>query len=68
MPTRTSTQSGPVHLSLPSAQPEPVSGCRHCLELAVRRRNAVSSGDYSKATDVNVSLRAHLKEVHGGEG
>jgi hypothetical protein len=65
MRTSTSIQSGPVHLSLPSAQPEPVSGCRHCLGLAVRRANALSSGDYSKATDVNVFLRAHLGEAHG---
>jgi hypothetical protein len=67
MRTSASIQSGPVYLPLPSAQPEPVSGCRHCLELAVRRTNAVSSGDYSKATDVNVALRVHLGEAHGGE-
>ncbi|TDU76232.1 hypothetical protein EDD91_2939 [Streptomyces sp. KS 21] len=57
--------SGPVHLRLPEAPPEPVSGCRDCLHYAVRRANAVSAGDYSKATDVNVALRAHLSETHG---
>ncbi|MFE9626915.1 hypothetical protein [Streptomyces sp. NPDC006527] len=60
-------QSGPVHLSVPKAPPEPVSGCRDCLHHAVRRANAVSAGDYSKATDVNVSLRAHLRDEHGAE-
>jgi len=67
MRTSTSIQSGPVQLPLPSVQPEPVSGCRHCLGLAVRRTNALSSGDYSKATDANVFLRAHLREAHGGD-
>lgn len=67
MRTSVSAQSGPVRLSLPIARPEPVSGCRHCLEFAVRRTNAVSSGDHSEATDVNVALRAHLREAHGGE-
>ncbi len=60
------TMSGPVHLPLPTVRPEPVSGCRDCLDLAVRRVNAVSTGDHSKASDVNVSLRAHLHSVHGG--
>ncbi|MBJ6640194.1 hypothetical protein H4K36_24190 [Streptomyces sp. DHE7-1] len=54
-------------LSLPSARPEPVSGCRDCLDLAVQRVNAASVGDCSKVSDMNVTLRAHLRDAHGGE-
>jgi hypothetical protein len=60
------TMSEPVHLSLPTARPESVSGCRDCLDFAVQRINAVSTGDQLKASDVNVSLRAHLRSAHGG--
>ncbi|MEV7050901.1 hypothetical protein [Streptomyces anulatus] len=54
-------------LSLPSARPEPVPGCRDCLCLAVQRVNAVSIGDYSKTSDMNVIMRAHLLDAHGDE-
>ncbi len=42
-------------------------GCRDCLGLAVQRANAGSVWDYSKVSDMNVALRAHLRDVHGGE-
>lgn len=60
------TLSGPVHLSLPSPPPDPVSGCRECLGLSVGGANAGSVGAYSKASDVNVALRANLRSKHGG--
>ncbi|MGA5170597.1 MULTISPECIES: hypothetical protein [Streptomyces] len=53
--------------SLPPARPEPVPGCRDCLGLAVQRANAGSVWDYSKVSDMNVTLRAHLRDAHGGE-
>ncbi|WP_241720888.1 hypothetical protein [Streptomyces lydicus] len=56
-----------VALSLPPARPEPVPGCRECLGFAVQRANAVSIGDYSKVSDMNVILRAHLRDAHGSE-
>lgn len=59
--------SGPVHLSLPPARPEPAPGCRECLSLAVQRVNAGSVWDYSKVSDTNVTLRAHLRDAHGEE-
>lgn len=61
------TMSETVALSLPPARPEPVAGCRDCLGFAVQRVNAGSVGDYSKVSDMNVTLRAHLRDVHGGE-
>ncbi len=66
MSSEQTTMSGPVHLSLPSQPPDPVSGCRECLGFAVNRANATSVGDYSKASDVNVAFRAHLRRKHGG--
>ncbi|GGR30352.1 hypothetical protein GCM10010282_23370 [Streptomyces roseolus] len=66
MSSEQTTMSGPVHLSLPSPPLDPVSGCRECLGFAVSRANATSVGDYSKASDVNVALRAHLRNKHGG--
>ncbi|MEU4177742.1 hypothetical protein [Streptomyces sp. NPDC026589] len=61
------TMSETVALSLPPARPEPVPGCRDCLRLAVQRVNAASVGDYSKVSDMNVTLRSHLRDGHGGE-
>ncbi|MGW7028167.1 hypothetical protein ACWGFX_13395 [Streptomyces xanthophaeus] len=61
------TMSETVALSLPPARPEPVPGCRDCLGFAVQRANAASVGDYSKVSDMNVTLRAHLRDGHGGE-
>ncbi|MFF3711725.1 hypothetical protein [Streptomyces phaeochromogenes] len=61
------TMSEGVELSLPPVRPEPVAGCRDCLGLAVQRVNAGSVGDYSKVSDMNVTLRAHLRDAHGGE-
>lgn len=66
MSSEQTTMSGPVHLSLPSPPPDPVAGCRECLGFAVGRANATSVGDYSKALDANVALRAHLRSKHGG--
>ncbi len=66
MSSEQTTMSGPVHLSLPSPPPDPVSGCRECLGLAVSRVNATSVGDCSKVSDANVALRAHLRSKHGG--
>ncbi|WP_409472949.1 hypothetical protein [Streptomyces sp. HC307] len=54
-------------MSLPSARPEPVPGCRDRLGLAVQRVNAGSVGDYSKVSDMNVTLPAHLRDAHGDE-
>ncbi|MFB7784352.1 hypothetical protein ACFC1D_16790 [Streptomyces vinaceus] len=54
-------------LSLPPARPEPVPGCGDCLGLGVQRVNAASVGDYSKVSDMNVTLRSHLGDGHGGE-
>ncbi|MEU4268678.1 hypothetical protein [Streptomyces sp. NPDC026092] len=65
MSTPKTTMAGPVQVSLPLEQPEAVSGCRECLGLAVKRANAWSMGDYSKVSDVNVALRAHLRQAHG---
>ncbi|AXE27834.1 hypothetical protein C0216_28615 [Streptomyces globosus] len=67
MSSEQTTMSGPVHLSLPSPPPDPVSGCLECLGIAVTRANARSVGDHSKATDANVVLRTHLREDHGAE-
>jgi hypothetical protein len=52
-------------VSLPVEPPDAVPGCRECLGLVVKRTNAWSTWDYSKMSDVNVSLRAHLREEHG---
>ncbi|MFF9016314.1 hypothetical protein ACF09C_25510 [Streptomyces sp. NPDC014870] len=60
------TMAGPVQVPLPPEQPGAVPGCRECLGLAVKRANAWSKGDYSKVSDANVSLRAHLRHEHGG--
>lgn len=62
-----STLPEPVASSLPPARPEPVPGCRDCLGLAVQRANAGSVYDYSKVSDMNVTLRAHLRDAHGSE-
>ncbi|MFF9476464.1 hypothetical protein ACF1E9_28080 [Streptomyces roseolus] len=67
MSSEQTTMSGPVHLTLPVGDPDPVAGCRQCLGVAVARANARSVGDYSKATDANVVLRTHLREDHGAE-
>ncbi|MEU9700044.1 hypothetical protein [Streptomyces sp. NPDC047981] len=60
------TPAGPVQVSLPAEQPGAVPGCRECLGLAVKRANAWSVGDYSKVSDANVALRAHLRHSHEG--
>lgn len=64
MSTPKTTMDGPVHVTLPSAPPDPVSGCRACLRYAVARANATSVGDYSQVSDVNVALRVHLRNEH----
>ncbi|WP_078876222.1 hypothetical protein [Streptomyces sp. 769] len=53
--------SGPVHLSDPTAKPdpEPVAGCDVCGALVRQRAAARSRGDMSKVTDCNVELRRH---------
>ncbi|MFB6667413.1 hypothetical protein [Streptomyces parvus] len=61
------TMSEAVALSLPLVRPEPVACCQDCLGLAVQRVNAGSVGDYFKVSDMNVTLRAHLRDAHGGE-
>jgi hypothetical protein len=61
------TMTGPVHLALPSQEPDPVGSCRECLGIVVTRTNARSVGDYSKVSDANVVLRTHLLEAHGAE-
>lgn len=65
MSTPKTTMDGPVRVTLPSAPPDPVSGCRECLRYAVARANATSVGDYSQVSDVNVGLRAHGRNEHG---
>ncbi|MFI2373056.1 hypothetical protein [Streptomyces sp. NPDC018833] len=67
MSTPKTTMAGPVHLSAPIQEPDPVGGCRECLGIAVTRANARSVGDHSKASDANVVLRTHLREGHGAE-
>lgn len=67
MSTPKTTVTGPVHLAPPIPEPEPVTGCRQCLGIAVTRTNARSVGDYSKASDANVVLRTHLREEHEAE-
>lgn len=64
MSTPKTTITGPVHLTAPGREPEPVASCRECLGFAVTRANARSVGDYSKVSDVNVMLRAHLRADH----
>jgi hypothetical protein len=67
MSTPKTTMTGPVHLTPPVQEPDPVASCRECLGIAVTRTNARSVGDYSKASDANVVLRTHLREEHGAE-
>lgn len=67
MSARQTAMSGPVNLSLPLHEPDPVGNCRECLGIAVTRTNARSVGDHSKASDANVVLRTHLREEHGAE-
>lgn len=64
MSTPKTTMDGPVYVTLPSAPPDPVSGCRECLRYGVARANATSVGDYSQVSDVNVALRVHLRNEH----
>lgn len=67
MSARQTIMTGPVHLTAPVPEPDPVAGCRQCLGIAVTRTNARSVGDYSKASDANIALRTHLRDEHGAE-
>nr|WP_274916602.1 hypothetical protein [Streptomyces sp. WZ-12] len=51
----------PVHLSDPTAKPEPrpVAGCDVCGALDRQRSRARATGDHSKVTDCNVEMRDH---------
>ncbi|MFI8425584.1 hypothetical protein [Streptomyces sp. NPDC085479] len=51
----------PVHLTLPSQDPDPapVDGCAGCVELANVRARARVVGDLTTVTDCNVLLRRH---------
>ncbi|MEU3479267.1 hypothetical protein ACI2LO_15940 [Streptomyces sp. NPDC033754] len=53
------TMSDPVHLTLPSPDPEPVRGCAGCVELANVRDRARAGGDFTTVSDCNVFLRRH---------
>ncbi|MGV9687897.1 hypothetical protein ACWDUX_02115 [Streptomyces sp. NPDC003444] len=53
------TMSDPVHLTLPSPDPEPAEGCAGCVELANVRDHARASGDLTTVSDCNVFLRRH---------
>lgn len=53
------TMSGPVHLPLPSRQPQPTPGCVICTDLARKRAAAKAEGDHSRVSDCNVRLRQH---------
>lgn len=58
--------SGPVHLSDPTAvpDPKPVAGCDVCGALDRQRTRARTAGNYSKVSDCNVEMRRH---PHGME-
>ncbi|MGW0391531.1 hypothetical protein ACWDYJ_11660 [Streptomyces sp. NPDC003042] len=57
---REAEQRDPV----PVETPKPVPGCRRCLSLVVRRKNAGSVQDYSGVTDANVLIREHQAVDH----
>ncbi|WP_435969514.1 hypothetical protein [Streptomyces sp. Qhu_M48] len=59
MENRNTTMSGPVHLTLPAPDPEPVEGCAGCVELAHVRDRARAGGDLTTVSDCNVFLRRH---------
>lgn len=65
MSTPKTTMTGPVHVTAPRPDPEPVASCHECLGIAVTRTNARSVGDFSKTSDANVVLLTHLREEHG---
>jgi hypothetical protein len=50
----------PVHLPLPSDEPEPdpVPGCEVCADLAAQRAEA-KAVDPSRVTDCSVEIRRH---------
>ncbi|MGW5017404.1 MULTISPECIES: hypothetical protein [Streptomyces] len=48
----------------PPRWPEPVDGCSPCAAYAQERRTAYEARDYSAATDANVRLTRHKREVH----
>lgn len=53
---------GPVHLTEPMAEPEPVAGCGVCAALAAKRTWARGYRDLSRVADCNVALRLHPHE------
>ncbi|GAB2732898.1 hypothetical protein GCM10027072_29400 [Streptomyces bullii] len=48
-----------VQMGMPLVQPEPVTGCRECGQLAREREEARMAGDVSRVSDCNVRIRRH---------
>jgi hypothetical protein len=57
------TQPEPLDLPLPEPWPDPDPLCDVCAALARDRQAARAAGDFSKAADCNVEIRAH-QEPH----
>ena len=49
----------PITLGLPLDEPTPSPDCGVCAALARQRTDAQATGDFSKASDLNVELRSH---------
>ncbi|MDO0931313.1 hypothetical protein QQY66_06315 [Streptomyces sp. DG2A-72] len=59
------TMTGPVHLAVPIAPPEPASNCDVCAALVQQRQEARDRGDLSAATDADVEIRNHPHRTRG---
>ena len=49
-----------------SRPPDPADDCEPCRELAAQRDTARAVFDHSAVSDINVRMRAHLRQEHGG--
>ncbi|MET7781501.1 hypothetical protein ABZU94_07215 [Streptomyces mirabilis] len=58
--TTNTTMDPPVDLPLPLEWPTPSPRCGVCGALARQRTEAAAAGDYSKVSDCNIEIRAHL--------
>lgn len=64
MSKRRTTMEPPVHLTEPSASPEPVAGCDVCSALARARADSAMVGDWSKVSDAHVEIGRHRAGQH----
>ncbi|MEV8552546.1 hypothetical protein AB0L04_22355 [Streptomyces glaucescens] len=53
------TPDGPLYLGMAVPEPDPVSGCAACAQLARQREAARTAGDDTRVSDCNVWLRRH---------